>query len=197
MENKSTKDAFLQHVISNIKDVDYSVMEKAKERLDSLAKPLGSLGILEDLCIKLAGITGVIRNEITKKAIIIMCADNGVVEEGIASGPQSLTLAQTINFTKGLTGVAVLAKQNNTDLIVVDVGINSDKCIEKVINRKISKGTKNILKGQAMHRHQCITALNIGIEMSKKSKKEGYSLVGVGEMGNKTVKINLNKTIQI
>ncbi|MPQ44062.1 nicotinate-nucleotide--dimethylbenzimidazole phosphoribosyltransferase [Clostridium tarantellae] len=183
MENNLTNESFLQNIISNIKDVNYYAMKDAKKRLDSLAKPLGSLGMLEDLCIKLAGITEKLQNKINKKAVIIMCADNGVVEEGIASGPQSLTLAQTINFTKGLTGVAVLAKQNNTDLIIVDVGINSDKIIENVINRKINKGTNNILKGQAMHRHECIAALNVGIEMSKKAKDQNYSIIGVGEMG--------------
>ncbi|MGL5244274.1 MAG: nicotinate-nucleotide--dimethylbenzimidazole phosphoribosyltransferase, partial [Sarcina sp.] len=183
MENKLTNEKFLFHIINNIEDVNYSTMDKTKKRLDSLAKPLGSLGILEDLCIKISGITGKVKNKINKKNIIIMCSDNGVVEEGVASGPQYLTLAQAINFTKGLTGVAVLAKQNNSDLTVVDVGINTDKKFKNLIDRKINKGTKNILKGQAMCYQECITAIKTGVEMVEKSKAQGYDLIGVGEMG--------------
>lgn len=173
----------LQQFISNIKPINKSCSEMARNRVNSFAKPLGSLGKLEEIAINLAGITGNVKNTINKKCIIIMCSDNGVVEEGVASAPQYVTLAQTINFTKGLTGVAVLAKQSNTDLIVVDVGINSDKEIPKVHNRKIRKGTSNIAKGPAMTYEECLKSIGIGIEMAKKAHKEGYDIIGVGEMG--------------
>lgn len=182
MELENKKET-LQRIIDKIEPADLSVMEEAKLRVDSLAKPLGSLGKLEDIAVKIAGITGKVKNVINKKCIIIMASDNGVVEEGVASAPQSVTLAQTINFSRGLTGVAVLAKENNTDLKVVDVGVNTERSIPGAINRKIRKSTYNIVKGQAMSYEECVQAINIGIEMAMISNDQGYNIIGVGEMG--------------
>lgn len=179
---KSNKIDF-EVVLKGITATNKIAIEEAKKRVDSLAKPLGSLGKLEDIAVKLAGITGKVKNKINKKCIIIMSSDNGVVEEGVASAPQSVTLAQTINFSRGLTGVAALAKENNTDLMVVDIGVNTDKKIPGVIDRKIRKGTSNIIKGQAMSQDECIKAINIGIEMVSKAYEEEYDILGVGEMG--------------
>ncbi|MGL5087464.1 MAG: nicotinate-nucleotide--dimethylbenzimidazole phosphoribosyltransferase [Clostridium sp.] len=173
----------LTYIIENIERVNISSSSSAKEYVDSLAKPLGSLGALETIGIRIAGITGKVKNKIEKKCIIIMCSDNGVVEEGVASAPQYVTLAQTINFTKGLTGVAVLAKQGNSDLMVVDVGINSNLEIPGVYNRKIRKCTNNIANGPAMSYEECVKAINVGIEMVKKAKEKNYDILGVGEMG--------------
>ena len=173
----------LNETIIGIKDVDRETIIEAEKRMISLAKPLKSLGKLEEISIKLSGITGKVKNNINKKMVIIMCSDNGVIEEGVASAPQSVTLAQTINFTKGLTGVAVLAKANKTELMVVDVGINCDFKHEKVINRKIRKSTNNIAKGPAMSYEEAIQAMLIGIEVVKNAKDIGYEILGVGEMG--------------
>lgn len=173
----------LNGIINEIKDVNEEIIAEADKRMISLAKPLKSLGKLEEMSIKLSGITGKIKNNINKRAIIIMCADNGVVEEGVASSPQSVTLAQTINFTKGLTGVAVLAKANNAELMVVDVGINYDFEHPKVINKKIRKSTYNMAKGPAMSYDEAVKAILIGIECVKGAKNSGYEILGVGEMG--------------
>ncbi|MBE6071192.1 MAG: nicotinate-nucleotide--dimethylbenzimidazole phosphoribosyltransferase [Clostridium butyricum] len=173
----------LEKMINEIKDIDKEVIIEAEKRIVSLAKPLNSLGKLEDMAIKLAGITGKIKNTINKKLVIIMCSDNGVIEEGVASSPQSVTLAQTINFTKGLTGVAVIAKANNTDLKVIDVGINCDFKHPDVINKKIRKSTDNIAKGSAMTYEEAVHGILIGIEAVGEAKEEGYEIIGAGEMG--------------
>lgn len=173
----------LNEVLKGIKGLDNDMILKAKNRVDSLAKPLGSLGKLEDIAIRLSGITGNMFNNIDKKCVIIMSSDNGVEEEGVASAPQCVTLLQTKNFIKGTTGVATLAKANGTDLMVFDVGINSDEIIEGVINRKISKGTKNIYKEPAMTYEEAKKSLEIGIEAVKIAKEKGYKILGVGEMG--------------
>lgn len=173
----------LNKIINGIKDVDREIIKAADRRVTSLAKPLKSLGKLEEISIKLSGITGKVKNDINKKMVIIMCSDNGVVEEGVASAPQSVTLAQTINFTKGLTGVAVLAKANNTELMVVDVGINCDFKHPDVINRKIRKATYNIAKGSAMSHEEAMQGMLIGIEAVKNAKDMHYEILGVGEMG--------------
>ena len=170
-------------VIKEMKSSNKEIEKLARERIDSLAKPLGSLGKLEEIAVKLSGINNRLINEINKKCVIIFSSDNGVVEEGVASAPQYVTLAQTINFTRGLTGVATLAKENNTDLIFIDIGINSDYKIDGVINRKIRKGTNNISKGPAMSYEEALKAISIGIEMVNEAKTQGYDIVGVGEMG--------------
>ena len=169
--------------INNIEGVNEKAKETARERMNILAKPLGSLGKLEELAIKLSGITGKVKNRIDKKCIIILSSDNGVVEEGVASSPQYVTLAQTINFSKGLTGVAVLAKENSTDLIVVDIGVNCDGEIPGAINKKIRKGTDYIAKGEAMSYEEALKAIYIGIDLVRDVKEKGYDILGVGEMG--------------
>lgn len=173
----------LNDIINGIEDVSNEAIKKADKRMTSLAKPLKSLGKLEEIAIKLSGITGKVKNNISKRMVIIMCSDNGVVEEGVASAPQSVTLSQTINFTKGLTGVAVLAKANNAELMVVDVGINCDFTHPNVINKKIRKSTGNIAKGPAMKYDEAVIGILIGVEAVKKAKDEGYKILGVGEMG--------------
>jgi len=173
----------LQKYISGITGINHDMVAAARERLDSLAKPPGSLGKLEDIAAKLAGITGQIYNTVDKRCVIIMCSDNGVVEEGVASAPQSVTFAQTINFTRGITGVSVLAKRFNADLMIVDVGVNAEINHPDVINRKIRKSTSNLAKQPAMDRDEAVTAMLVGIEMAEEAYKKGYNIIGVGEMG--------------
>lgn len=173
----------MESIIEGIKPLDLVAVEAAKRRVDSLAKPLGSLGTLEEIAIKLAGITGELYNKVDKKCVIIMSSDNGVVEEGVASAPQYVTLEQTKNFIKGKTGVAAISKANNTELMVIDVGINSNEKIYGVLDRKINKGTKNIFKEEAMTYDEAKKAINIGIEAVAKAKNDNYDIIGVGEMG--------------
>ncbi|MDR0312725.1 MAG: nicotinate-nucleotide--dimethylbenzimidazole phosphoribosyltransferase [Treponema sp.] len=173
----------LKEYLSQIKSLDTDAMARAKARLDSLAKPPGSLGKLEDIAVRLAGISGDVFYDTGKRCVIIMASDNGVVEEGVASAPQEVTHAQTLNFIKGLTGVSVLAKQFNADLIVVDVGINANIDNPLIRNRKIRKSTWNIAKGEAMTYNEAIQAIVTGIETAIEASKDGYKLLGAGEMG--------------
>lgn len=172
-----------REVLENIEKVDNNAIKLAQERLDSLVKPIGSLGTLEDIAAKISGITGRVHNDITKKNIIVMCADNGICEEGVSSCPQEITTIMTNNFTRGITGVCVLAKKSNSDLTIIDIGINGDVNNPKVINKKIAYGTKNMVKGPAMTREEAVKAIEIGIETVGRLVKEGYNLLGTGEMG--------------
>ena len=116
----------LNSVIEHIKEhgtLDENAISEAQARQKVLAKPTGALGTLEDISIQLAGITGKVKNCVDKRSIVIMSADNGVVEEGVASAPQSVTLSQTINFTRHYTGVSSMAKYFGIDLLVVDMGV--------------------------------------------------------------------------
>ena len=94
--------AELQKYVSQIKPLNHDAMEQARSKLDSLVKPPGSLGKLEDIAVILAGISGELYYDANKRCVIIMSSDNGVVEEGVASAPQVVTFAQTLNFLKGI-----------------------------------------------------------------------------------------------
>lgn len=169
--------------INKIRDLDKDIMKKSKERMDSLIKPIGSLGVLEDIAIQISGITGKVKNNINKKVTILMCSDNGVCEEGVASAPQIVTKTQTENFNKGITGVGALSKVNNSDLRVVDIGVLNDVNSNEVVHKKIRRGTWNIAKGPAMTRDEAVKAINIGFEQVRELVEAGYNLIGTGEMG--------------
>jgi len=173
----------MDEFVSQIKPLDNAAMDKAMARLDSLVKPPGSLGKLEIIAMRLAGISGQMYYDASKRCVIIMAADNGVVDEGVSSAPQSVTLMQTINFTKSITGVAALAKQFGTDLIVIDVGVNGDINHPAIKDRKIRKGTWNIAKRAAMSRDEAVQAVLVGAQTSVDAAKAGYRLIGAGEMG--------------
>jgi len=173
----------LENTLEYIKPANKEVMKKAWDRLDSLTKPIGSLGEIENIIAKMAGITGEIHNTINKKNIVIMCSDNGVVEEGVSNCPKSVTATVTNNFTKKITGVYVLSKFAGSDITVVDVGVDVDFNNPKIINRKIAYGTMNMMKGPAMTRQQTIKAIEVGIEIIDNLVTKGYDLFGTGEMG--------------
>ena len=173
----------LKEYISQIKRLDKGAMAAARARQAELAKPPGSLGKLEDISVRLAGISGGMFYDTGKRCVIIMCSDNGVYDEGVAATPQSVTFSQTVNFTRGLTGVAALARQFGADLIVVDVGVDADIDLPRVIDRKIRKSTWNITKGPAMTYVEALQAILTGIEIAVKAAADGYALLGAGEMG--------------
>ena len=170
--------------IEQIHPADEDVMEAARHRQESLAKPPGSLGELENISIRIAGMTGEVLNSMNKSCIAVFCADNGVSEEGVASAPTTVTAAQTINFTRRLTGVGALAKAFGSELLIVDMGVKDPIPKElydytpladthKIINRKIRLGTSNIAKGPAMTKVEAIRCIETGIEMAEAIKSKG------------------------
>ena len=172
-----------REAIQAIRPVDGAMEEQAWRRQDSLVKPPRSLGRLEELSVQLAAITGKLHNTVEKRCIVICCADNGVVEEGVSSAPQSVTLAQTVNFTRGKTGVAALAREFGAELMVIDVGINAAFSCPGVLDRKIRMGTFNLAKRPAMERREAVEALGVGLEAARRAREQGFDILGVGEMG--------------
>lgn len=169
----------LNCIVPSDKEKEKSAMKK----IDNLAKPIGSLGTLENIVSRMAGITENFNYEIKKKNIIVMCADNGVVEEGVSACPKSSTAVLTNNLTKGDTGVVVLSKFTNTEVTVVDVGVDEEFNNPKIINKKVARGTKNIAKEAAMTREEAIKAIEAGIEVVDELCKKGCDIFGTGEMG--------------
>ncbi len=173
----------VKDLIANIRPLDAEAMEKARLWQGKLAIPPGSLGKLEDAAVRLSGITGQLKNDITRCRIIVMAADNGIIEEGIGSAPRTVTAAQTANMTRYLTGMSSMAHYFGDQIRVVDVGVADPYDAPQVIDRKIAPGTKNFVYEPAMTRAQAEEAILVGDEMAKKAKEEGVSVIGVGEMG--------------
>lgn len=170
----------IEALVRAVQPLDQKAMLAAEAHQARLAKPPGSLGRLEELSVQLAGITGKVHNELPRKQLLIFAADNGVVAEGVSSAPQSVTMQQTINLTRGKTGAAVLAKRFGCGLTVCDVGVNADICESAVLNRKISYGTQNICAGPAMTREQALQAILTGAAVAENVDADA---VGIGEMG--------------
>lgn len=173
----------LQQTLNNIKGLNETAMLKSRERVDNLNKPIGSLGKLEDIVVQLSGITGNIYPKADNKSVIVMAADHGVCEEGVAAAPQKVTLMQTINMANGITGVCALSKVSNADVVVVDIAVKEDIDHFNILNKKIAYGSSNIAKGPAMTRIEAIRSLEVGIEIAEREVKKGKNILATGEMG--------------
>ncbi|PIU28202.1 MAG: nicotinate-nucleotide--dimethylbenzimidazole phosphoribosyltransferase [Candidatus Hydromicrobium americanum] len=174
----------LQETIAKIKKLDSSLMKQVQARLDSLTKPRGSLGKLEELAKQIVSITANLNPRIEKKAIIVMTADHGVVEEGISAYPREVTPQMVYNFLNGGAAINVLARHIGAEVLIVDVGVAADfQEHQSLMLEKIDYGTKNMVKGPAMTDEQAVKSLEVGIEAAEKLIKKGYDIIATGDMG--------------
>lgn len=173
----------LKKTIADIRGLNTGKMDEAQERLNSLLKPPGSLGRLEDIARQMAGITGKLNNSFNGKCIIVMGGDNGIVKEGVTSFPKDVSLLVAETMITGISGVAVLARHAGAGLRVVDLGIDGDLKAEGIIDRKIRKSTSSFLAGPAMSRDEAVRAIETGIGITMDAIKDGADLIGTGEVG--------------
>ena len=153
-------------------------------RWDCIAKPLGSLGKFEDMVARIGAVQESADVDISKRAVIIMCADNGIVEEGVSQSGQEVTREVASWMGQGKSSVCHFAHAAGADTFPVDIGINMDGTPEGVMDRKILRGTNNFLNGPAMSIEECMRAIQTGIDIVKDlSLKKGYTLIATGEMG--------------
>lgn len=162
---------------------DPKVYKKVLENWDRIAKPLDSMGSFETITAQIGAILGTDDIDISKKAVIIMCADNGIVEEGISQSGQEVTAAVVKQMAKGASSVGKMAAAIGADTIPVDIGINSGEKIEGVLDRKIRCGTHNFMKEAAMTQEEAVRAIFTGVEVAADCKQKGYNILAVGEMG--------------
>ena len=182
-EKIKTEQEQLEEIKMQIRPLDEKSMDLAKKRWMSVAKPLFSLGKLEKAVIQIAGILGTDYYELKKKGLIIMCADNGVVEEGVTQTGQDVTAAVADNFTKGQASTCIMAQVANVDVFPVDIGMVCDVASVTKPADKVAYGTANLAKGPAMTREQVLQATMVGIRQVKEKKKAGYAILATGEMG--------------
>ena len=154
---------------------------KLRNKLDNKTKPVGALGRLEDLALRIGLILGNENPKLIKPQMLVCAADHGLAAEGISAYPSDVTWQMVENFLAGGAAVSVLSKQNNISLNVVDCGVRHDfEPREGLFIQKVSKGTENALQGPAMSNEECRQAINNGMSIVR--ELEGNAVL-VGEMG--------------
>lgn len=174
----------INETIKKIEELDVNFMSKAQEKLDSLTKPLGSLGRLEELAKLIVGITKKENPSIKNKVIFTLAGDHGVTEENVSAYPKEVTPQMVYNFLRGGAGINVLARHVGARVVIVDLGVAVDlEPKPELIIKKVNYGTKNMTKGPAMTREEAIKAIESGIEVFENELKNGIDIVGTGDMG--------------
>jgi len=174
----------LDEISARIQPLDEGAMQAARTRHDQLTKPPGSLGRLEELSIRLAGITGVPCPVLRRKTVIVMAGDHGVTAEAVSAYPSAVTAQMVMNFLRGGAAINVLARQAGARVLVVDAGVASELGSHPgLLQRKVACGTANIAHGPAMSRAAALQAINAGIEAVTLEIERGVDLLAVGEMG--------------
>ncbi len=157
---------------------------QAQARLDSLTKPVGSLGRLEEIAAHYLAMTGSASAPRLDPVVFTLAADHGVTAEGVSAYPQSVTAQMVKNFVQGGAAVNVLARHAGTSVCVVDMGVAEDLGAPAgLLDHKIAHGTKNFLREPAMSREQARQSIQIGMDLAKAACADGNNLIAVGEMG--------------
>jgi nicotinate-nucleotide--dimethylbenzimidazole phosphoribosyltransferase len=159
-------------------------MRAAAARLDQLTKPQGSLGALEKLAVRLAGITGNPRPSLPRKAVFVFAADHGVAQHGVSAYPQAVTAQMVLNFLAGGAAINVLARRAGARVVVADLGVAADLPDHPgLVQKKVAHGTRSLAHGSAMDRDDAMRAIEAGMDIVATEIAEGLDLVATGDMG--------------
>ena len=174
----------IEDTIAAIPALDSAAQAQARRRQDSLTKPQGSLGRLEELSVQIAGVTAKPLPRLEHKAVFLMAGDHGVVAEGVSAYPQAVTMQMVLNFLRGGAAINVLARQVGARVVVTDMGVAGDLPADPRLQvRKLARGTANMALGPAMSRTQAVQALQGGIESLRQELSLGLDIAGTGDMG--------------
>ena len=166
-----------------IEKPDDKIQKAIKKVWDNIAKPLDGMGKFEDIISKIGAITGTTKPDISRKVIFVMCADNGITEEGISQAAPEVTKLLAIYMGKQQMSVCKMAEHIHADVVPVDIGIDTEEKIQGVLDKKIRQGTNNFLKEPAMTRQEVLDAIETGIDLVKTYRQKGYQLIAAGELG--------------
>ena len=174
----------LTQALAHIAGLDTSAMKLAEARQSNLTKPPGSLGRLEEISIKLAGIFGSDRPSIRGKAVVVAAGDHGVVAKGVTGYPQEVTAQMVLNFLSGGAAISVMCRHLGIEQVIVDAGVATDLPPEaEVRSFKFGRGTGDISVGPAMSRQQAEQCLEAGINLAVEIVESGVDLIATGDMG--------------
>jgi nicotinate-nucleotide--dimethylbenzimidazole phosphoribosyltransferase len=183
MNSDLSASSALNQVIGRITAADEEAIKRAEHRLDILTKPPGSLGRLEALASRLAGISGTEQPAYGKRTVVVMAADHGVCQEGVSAFPQEVTLQMAHNFLSGGAAVNVLARQAGAEVKLVDIGISGDLSHPELISRKVRYGSANMAQEPAMSREEALRAILTGVSVAEEAVESGTEIFITGEMG--------------
>jgi nicotinate-nucleotide--dimethylbenzimidazole phosphoribosyltransferase len=176
--------SILSEIASAIRSPSEQWLARARAHLDVLTKPIGSLGMLEDIAAQMVSIRQKKFAEPLRKAVYVFAADHGIAVEGVSAYPSEVTRQMVLNFLAQGAAINVLAKLHHVEMNVVDVGVDADfDTVDRLLNYKVRKGTRNMLWEAAMSDEELARALGVGFKLADKAKAEGQNLVAVGEMG--------------
>ncbi|MEW5784463.1 MAG: nicotinate-nucleotide--dimethylbenzimidazole phosphoribosyltransferase [Bacillota bacterium] len=173
----------IAETLGRIRPLDTAAMKLVRQRLDTLTKPPGSLGRLEEIAIQLAGIRGESFPPHTAKKIVVMAADHGITAEGVSAYPSAVTAQMVANFVNGGAAINVLARLSGAAVRVVDIGVASEITAPGVTRAKVRPGTANFAREAAMSRDEALQAIAAGIAVAEEEVAAGTGLLGTGEMG--------------
>ncbi|MEF8798327.1 MAG: nicotinate-nucleotide--dimethylbenzimidazole phosphoribosyltransferase [Candidatus Bipolaricaulota bacterium] len=173
----------ISDLTKGVDGVDKEMREKASKRMDNLTKPKGSLGQLEELAIKVAGICREMNPSLENKYSFVFAGDHGVTAEGVSAYPQEVTVQMLANFVREGAAINVLGNQADSEVIVVDVGVASRDIPSSVVDEKISEGTDSLIRGPAMSREEALASIQVGYRIVDEVADSGLDLLGVGDMG--------------
>lgn len=175
----------LQTTIQAIIPVSGEWRAKALERLRQQARPAGSLGMLEDIGARLAGIFETLDVRLDRKVIVTCAGDHGICEEGVSQFPAEVTPQMVHNFVRGGASINVLARHAGAEVRVADLGVAEDFAPDlPIFHKKIGRGTRNFAVGPAMTRVQAVASLEAGIDIVETIMADGpVQLFGTGDMG--------------
>ena len=176
----------LNTIRESVKNTNGKFANEAQLRLDSLTKPQGSLGRLEEFAKQLVAITGEQMPELDKKVVFTFAGDHGVADEGVSAFPKEVTPQMVMNFVNGGAAINVLARHAGAEVVAVDIGVDFDfGGLDKpgFISKKVIQGTKNMRKGPAMTREEAEKCMQVGIDLASEYAGKGYKIFGTGEMG--------------
>ena len=165
--------SILEETLAAIVPADRAAMDAAWQRWDSIAKPLRSLGLLEEAVVRIAGMTGTPAVKLGKRAVIAMCADNGVVAQGVTQTGQEVTAIVTENMSTGDTSVCRMAAAAGAEVIPVDIGVARPVAGERIRQCNVRRGTADMTQGPAMTREEAVQAVETGIELVRELKELG------------------------
>ena len=172
----------LKEALRDVPGADEAARAAAHAHWARLAKPLGGLGALETMVEDTAALTGRETPDVSRRAALVLCADNGVVAQGVSQTDQSVTRAVAANLAAGRTSVCRMAAAARCDVVPVDIGMAGEK-VEGVLYRRIADGTADFTQGPAMTREQALLAIETGMALVRDAREAGFSLLATGEMG--------------
>ena len=174
----------MEELVHDIEAPSEECRRRARQRLDTLTKPLGSLGRLEDIAAQVAAIRGKQLSDSMSKAVYVFAADHGVTEEGVSAYPREVTRQMVLNFLAEGAAINVLARKHGVALHVVDVGVDADfDSVPGLLHHKVRRGTCNMLRVPAMSEEEVGKALSIGFQLGSEAAAAGHSMIALGEMG--------------